>query len=123
MHARILTVFAATALLATACGGSSEGGDASTSEAAAGPDPATTKCSEFQTLDEQAQSDLVAAALEAKGEPAGSDTMLPMVVGLCDQLPDATVSEVLAGPAVATTSAVPMPPESAATESSAAPTP
>lgn len=115
MHARILTVFAATALLVAACGGSSDSGDASTSEAAAGPDPATTKCSEFATLEVDAQTDLVAKALEAKGDSASGDTMLPMVVGLCDQLPDATISEVLAGPAVASTSAVPAPAESPAT--------
>lgn len=113
MHARILTVLAVTALVATACGGSSESGDASTSEAAPGPDPATTKCSEFATLDEQAQTDLVAAALEAKGDSATGETVLPMVVGLCDQLPDATIAEVLAGPDVVTT--VPAPAESPAT--------
>ncbi|MGK2881880.1 MAG: hypothetical protein ACSLE6_14160 [Mycobacterium sp.] len=111
MYARI-AIAVLVAALATACGGSSKGGDTSTT-GAAGPDPATTKCSEFATMDAAAQQGVVEQALQAKdpgNEVTGAETMLPMVVGLCAQLPDATVSEVLAGPAVATTSAVPAPP-------------
>lgn len=102
------------AALATACGGGSESTETSTSAEAAGPDPATTKCSEFATMEEPAQLELVTAALDAKADKSQApDTVLPMVVGLCDSVPDSTISEVLAGPDVVTTQPGPPPSETA----------
>lgn len=102
---RLAIPFVVTAALLSGCGGSSDSGSASSTEAAA-PDPKAVTCADYDKLDEEAQTNLVTDILEItdadkdkKQDPA---VVLPMAGALCAQVPDATVYEVLSAPPVTT---------------------